>query len=263
MNTLRALYDEIGRGYDDSRRADPYIADRLFHLLDAQRDDLVLDVACGTGNYTAALRSRYLKIFGIDLSARMLSAARQKGLGGRIALANVEQLPFSDETFSRALCALATHHFADLLISFKEIMRVVSRGKLVIFTSTPEQMQGYWLNEYFPVAIRDSITQMPTLDVTTTALEQAGFVDITTEIYDVRPDLQDHFLYSGKHAPERYLDDLFRYRISTFSSLADPVEVQEGCLKLSRDIETGNVNNVINSYRHDQGDYLFVIAEIA
>ena len=52
---MAAKYDRIGDGYDLTRRADPRIADRLTSLLDAAPGASVLDVACGTGNYTFAL----------------------------------------------------------------------------------------------------------------------------------------------------------------------------------------------------------------
>ncbi|HAI99062.1 MAG TPA: methyltransferase type 11, partial [Dehalococcoidia bacterium] len=50
-----------------------------------------------------------------------------------------------------------------------------------------------------------SIEQMPALDLVTGALTQAGFTSIDTEGFDIRDDLQDFFLYSGKYRPEMYL----------------------------------------------------------
>lgn len=53
-----ALYDQIGVGYDATRRADGYIVDRLANLLKLRSGASYLDVACGTGNYTLALAAR-------------------------------------------------------------------------------------------------------------------------------------------------------------------------------------------------------------
>ena len=49
---MAVKYDRIGDTYDFTRRPDPRIADRLNSLLGASAGAPVLDVACGTGNYT-------------------------------------------------------------------------------------------------------------------------------------------------------------------------------------------------------------------
>ena len=102
----------------------------------------------------------------------------------------------------------------------------MGRGRLVIFTSDPDQMRGYWLNEYFPDAMRRSIEQMPALDEVEESLMRAGFCKVETEAYEVKQDLRDLFLYSGKHRPQLYLDEEFRRGISTFSTVASPEEVR-------------------------------------
>jgi len=84
---------------------------------------------------------------------------------------------------------------------------VLDRGRFVILTATPVQMESCWLNECFPDAILKSIEQMPALDLITAALTQAGFTSIDTESFDIQDDLQDFFLYSGKYRPEMYLDE--------------------------------------------------------
>ena len=169
-------------------------------------------------------------------------------------------LPFSGAVFFGAMCTLAIHHFAELLPVFQEAYRVLVRGRFVILTATPVQMQSYRLNEYFPDAMGKSIEQMPALDLVTGALTQAGFTSIDTEGFDIRDDLQDFFLYSGKYRPEMYLDEGVRRGISTFDSLADPEEVTSGCLRLAEDIQSGRIDEVRASYENQGGDYLFVIA---
>ncbi len=158
------------------------------------------------------------------------------------------------------MCTLAIHHFAALSPVFQEAYRVLDRGRFVILTATPVQMQSYRLNEYFPDAMVKSIEQMPALDLVTGALTQAGFTSIDTEGFDIRDDLQDFFLYSGKYRPDMYLDEGVRRGISTFASLADPEEVTSGCLRLAEDIQSGRIDEVRASYENQGGDYLFVIA---
>jgi hypothetical protein len=159
------------------------------------------------------------------------------------------------------MCTLAIHHFRALLPAFREVFRVLGRGRYVLFTSTAEQMRGYWLDAYFPAAIERSVAQMPSLQEILQALEQSGFVAIHTESYEVRHDLQDFFLYSGKYHPEIYLDPRVRAGISTFAALANAAEVEDGCRRLSQDIQSGRLAEVVATYQHTHGDYLFVISE--
>jgi superfamily II DNA or RNA helicase len=133
----------------------------------------------------------------------------------------------------------------------------MAQGRFVILTATPEQMQSYWLNEYFPDAIIKSIVQMPVLDLVTGALTRAGFTFIETEGLDIRDDLQDLFLYSGKHRPEMYLDEGVRRGISTFASLADQEEVASGCRRLAENIQPGRIDEITAAYDNRGGDYLF------
>ena len=196
------LYDWIGSDYDATRRADPYLADRLRSHLNPHPDGTYLDIACGTGNYTLALAQRDVRLIGIDQSATMILAAAAKAGPVRWCIGDVRWLPLPDATFHGAICTLAIHHFADLARSFREVHRVLAPGaRWVLFTSTHQQMRGCWLNEYFPASIARSIQQMPDLPVVRSHLQAAGFSIAATEPYDVQPDLQDFFMYSGKHRP--------------------------------------------------------------
>jgi len=200
-------------------------------------------------------------VHGIDQSRRMIAAACQKQSSVTWHIGNIESLPFADGTLSGVMCTLAIHHFSALLPAFQEIFRVLAKGCFVLFTSTAEQMRGYWLNDYFPTAMAKSIAQMPSRQIIMPMLQQSGFRRIDTEPYEVQRDLQDLFLYSGKHRPAMYLDARVRAGISTFAALAEPSEVEDGCRRLSQDIQSGRIADVIAAYQHAQGDYLFVVGQ--
>lgn len=253
------MYHRIGANYDATRRADPYIVQQITRHLSVEPGGRYLDVACGTGNYSGALAGQGGVWVGMDVTPSMIGRAREKTLAVHWSLARAENLPFVGRAFSGALCVLALHHFAELGPIFRDIHRVLDRGKLVIFTSDPGQMRDYWLNEYFPEAMRKSIEQMPTLARVSENLSRAGFADIETATYEVRDDLRDMFLYSGKHRPQLYLDEGFHAGISTFAGLASPEEVREGCARLALDVESGRISEVVDRYRSRSGDYMFII----
>lgn len=257
-----AIYDEIGTEYDYTRKSDPYITSRLFELLKVNDEGLYLDAGCGTGNYTVALASLTKAAFyGIDESRRMIETARKKSQGIHWSIGDITSMPYEDNKFSGAVCVLAIHHFKNLAEASAQIFRVLSHGRLVIFTSDKKQMEGYWLNEYFPKTMEASTTVMPGIDEVVHVLQTAGFKNILTEKYFVRPDLQDWFMYCGKHNPEMYLDPAIRKGSSGFAAFGDEGEVEAGLKRLSIDIQTGEIEQIIESYRNEDGDYLFMAGE--
>lgn len=262
MNGLKmAIYNKIGKSYDGTRCADTFIVSRLAQLMKIRAQGDYLDAACGTGNYTTALAENFGGSWrGIDQSSQMIEAARAKTNRVSWQMANVESLPFENETFDGTVCTLAIHHFGSLNAAFGEIRRVLKQdANFIIFTSTPEQTANYWLAEYFPQAIKKSAEWLPNLETISGALQKNGFTDIQTESYSVAEDLEDLFLYSGKYKPEMYLDADFRANISTFSLLAEPSEIEHGCKRLQADVASGKINEFIEGCRQSD-DYLFVIA---
>ena len=61
---------------------------------------ITLEIGCGTGNYLASFSDRNPgSRWGIDPSWRMLLGARQQDIGGRLAQAMGQSLPFRNESF--------------------------------------------------------------------------------------------------------------------------------------------------------------------
>lgn len=253
-------YDRIGHGYNDTRTADPYLLSRMQALLAFEAGQQVLDIGCGTGNYTIALAEAGLNLIGVEPSEQMLTTARSRNATITWRSGRAEQIPLVDQSVDAVLASLTLHHWQDLRLGFKEVARVLKPGgRFVIFTATPAQMHGYWLNHYFPQMLADSIQQMPTWQAIEEAIGQAGLVLSKTEPYEVKDDLQDHFLYVGKNRPDIYLDPSIRQGISSFSDLSRQDEVKDGLRRLANDIESGAIKAIIDSYAHDKGDYLFVV----
>jgi len=259
---MSAIYNEIGTGYDATRRADPDILNRLANLIALQKDGLYLDVGCGTGNYTAEL----LKLGGawkaFDQSELMIEQAKQKNAEIEWDVLDVAKTSYASASFHAVICSLAIHHFQNLPDAFKEVSRVmVASGRFVIFTSTPEQMKSYWLNHYFPIMLERSIVQMPSIDKIQTALNNANLTLVKTQPFFVSAELKDLFLYSGKQRPEMYLSESVRAGISSFRNFCSDAELQAGLSQLAADIETGNIKRIMGKYQTSAGDYCFLVAQ--
>jgi len=255
-------YDKIGTGYNSTRQADPHLTERLLHYLKPKIDRFYLDIGCGTGNYTISLADKGFKFIGVEPSEKMLTHAKSRNPNIKWLLGTAEQIPSGDKVFDGIIATLTIHHWSDLNKAFVEINRVLAEnGRLVLFTSTPEQMKGYWLNHYFPKMLYSSIVQMPSLSNIQKAIEQTELEITNIEKYFIKDDLQDFFLYVGKNNPSRYFDETIRHGISSFSSLANINEVKQGLLTLRNDIDNQLFNKIKDQYANEMGDYLFITIE--
>ncbi|WP_299549084.1 class I SAM-dependent methyltransferase [Seonamhaeicola sp.] len=258
MNTK---YDKIGLDYNDTRKPDPYLVERMLFHLQPEKDGLYLDIGCGTGNYTNEFQKKGYHFIGMDPSESMLEEARNKNAFIEYRMGTAENTKLLSESIDGIVAGLTIHHWKHLPKAFSELYRVLKpKGTLVIFTSTPGQMEGYWLNHYFPKMLQDSIDQMPSLELVRDAMEPSGFQILNTETYSVQPDLEDKFLYGGKDNPELYFDPKIRNGISSFSDLSNDQEVKNGLASLRKDIDVGTIKNVMRSYQNTLGDYLYIVA---
>jgi len=257
---MDAKYNTIGIDYNRTRKADEYLTLRLMTHLKPNKRGLYLDIGCGTGNYTQELQKRGVRFVGIDPSLKMLENAKKKNQQIDWRIGTASKTGLKEHSIDGIIGNLTIHHWPDLGKAFSELSRVLKKnGKIVIFTSTPNQMKGYWLNHYFPKILKDSILQMPSFEKVKTAMNNAGFNIEKTENYSIRPDLQDQFLYCGKINPELYFEDDVMNGISSFSSLTNRQEVEEGIMDLRKDISTGKIHKIIASYKNNEGDYLYII----
>ena len=257
---LHPLYDNIGVNYDATRRGGPVLDRAAGTPRGAAKWSALPDIACGTGNYTIELASRGGNWHGIDLSSGMLRSARLKGGYLPLFRGDAADLPFRDGSFDGVVCTMALHHLPDLMPVFCETHRVLRQAGWSSSPAPASKLANYWLNEYFPIAMERSANPDALCGLGDERIERIGlYRGQCGEL--LRPaDLQDLFLYAGKHRPELYLSDTVRQGISTFSTLADQAELEEGCARLQRDIESGFIRQVAEKYRNDGGDYVFIVA---
>ena len=83
--------------------------------LGLQSGDKVLDVGCGTGDYSVMVRSAQASYLGIDISPDYVRAAQQD-YGNefrRFEVGDVRSLPYPDKSFTKALYLGVMHHLSD------------------------------------------------------------------------------------------------------------------------------------------------------
>lgn len=258
---MSQLYDKIGANYDYTRACDPEILSKIIELFDAPSNAHILDIGCGTGNYTIAMSNCGFRMSGLDISDTMLKSAKEKSADIEWCEGSAECIPFDSGTFDGCMCTLACHHFKNLGAAFAEVHRVLKHGRFVILSCTHKQIRNYWLYKYFPNELELITTYMPDIEVVIDALSSSKFKILRVDPFYVTSDLKDNFLGARFEQPELYLDQSFRNGMSIFANAADTKSVEAGCQKLKMEIESGDYARYIAQYQNYIGEYFFIVAE--
>lgn len=258
---MSELYDKIGMNYDSTRCADPFITSNLAKILDVSSNSNILDIACGTGNYTIALNDMCLNMTGIDISEDMLYKAKEKRQNINWIRNDASCMSMDDASFDGAICTLACHHFKDRRSVFSEVYRVLQKGKFVIFTCDHIQIRNYWLYKFYPEVLEYMISYMPSVYTLLDELCSVGFRLSSIVPYFVSETLKDNFLGARIEQPWLYLNDSFRSGMSIFAEKASSDMIERGCVRLKDDISSGTINSYLEKYYNNYGDYLFLTVE--
>jgi demethylmenaquinone methyltransferase/2-methoxy-6-polyprenyl-1,4-benzoquinol methylase len=132
----RALFAPLGPTYDRYARLlslgqDPRWRRYLVSRIHAGPDDVVLDVATGTGAVAAELlRAKGCAVVGVDQSAEMLEVARHRlaGTGAQLVESSADRLPFDDGSFDALTFTYLLRYVDDPPETLRELARVVRRG---------------------------------------------------------------------------------------------------------------------------------------
>lgn len=198
---VRKLFDNIAPSYDKlnhilSLNIDKFWRKRAVReLLDEVRPLKILDVACGTGDFTiqiAQKASRGSEVIGVDISEGMMAVGREKirksGVSAELYVADCEDLPYSDNSFDRISVGFGVRNFEHLEIGLKEMYRVLRPGgKLVILElSVPTNPFLRWCYKLYFLKILPAI---------------GGLVSGDRGAYEYLPDSVLHFPRPDKFIP--------------------------------------------------------------
>lgn len=137
-------------------------------LSGASAEDVVLDVACGTGALTLDLAKVVRRVTGLDLTPAMLDQART--LQAETGATNVEwvqadalPLPFADGAFTLTVTRASFHHIDDPAAILAEMRRVTaSGGRVVVSDLTPAPGKGATFDEMERLRDPSHVHALPT-----------------------------------------------------------------------------------------------------
>lgn len=130
---ISSVYDKfISEEADKDYRA---LLDRIAG--DIRKDDIVLDVATGTGIAAFKMAGIAREVYGIDISPKMIKEAEKKQKDKSVEnikfiLGDGYNMPFKDNMFDVVICCNVLHMMKDPYLSLVEMKRVLkSKGVLI------------------------------------------------------------------------------------------------------------------------------------
>ncbi|MDF2152499.1 malonyl-ACP O-methyltransferase BioC [Vibrio sp. CAU 1672] len=135
---IASSFGKAAQSYDQHAAFQRDVGERLLARLPQDLSgNTILDLGCGTGYCSAALRARGAQVVCGDISQAMLDKAQERcGTTGMLyRIADAEKLPFADNSFDYVFSNLALQWCADLSVALNEMRRVVKPGGRVLFTT--------------------------------------------------------------------------------------------------------------------------------
>jgi len=121
------------------------LTDKLIEMLTLKGEELVLDVATGTGRVARPLSKQIKggKIVGVDQAQAMLDVGHhhQEPIPNYLQSAGeADKLPFKTNTFDRAFVSFSLHHFGNAAGVVGEVLRVLKNsGRFVVLDPIIEE----------------------------------------------------------------------------------------------------------------------------
>lgn len=129
-------YDLYANQYDKKLDfLNSFEGDILKKMFKDFRGKSVLDVGCGTGRLIRLLKDRGAVVTGADISGKMIKIAGKKFPDIKIANADIENLPFEDNSFDVVIAAFVIVHLKSLKKAFDEVYRVLKNDGIFILTN--------------------------------------------------------------------------------------------------------------------------------
>ena len=169
---IRRLFDNIAPDYDRLNHILSLNIDKRWRkkavrqIADEERAMKVLDVACGTADFTIEIARKVApgsEVIGVDISEGMMAVGKEKiskaGVAAELSVADCEALPYNENSFDRISVGFGVRNFEHLDIGLKEMFRVLKpEGKLVILElSVPSNAFIRWCYKLYFLKILPAV----------------------------------------------------------------------------------------------------------
>ncbi len=130
---VRDMFDRIAPRYDALNRVmsvgmDQRWRRRALDRIGVGPGDLVVDLACGTGDFCELVEARGARVVGVDFALQMLRQGQTRGLAHPVVQGDGEWLPFETASVDVVTCGFALRNFVSLKGVLAEVARILKPG---------------------------------------------------------------------------------------------------------------------------------------
>lgn len=144
------------------------MGDAIIEELNIKEDDVVLDVACGTGEpgLTIASMAKNGKVIGTDVADKMLAIAQENADSKQIKnyetkTCDVCELPFDDSHFDKISCRMGFMFFPDMQMAADEMYRVLKSGGKMATSVWAGPENNIWITTVMGIINKNMQLQPP------------------------------------------------------------------------------------------------------
>lgn len=177
-------YDDLAAAYARNRRTHPGVLRLLVETGRISQASAVVEVGCGTGNYSIALREATgCRITGVEPAAEMLVVARARNGAIDFRQGRAEALPLADAACDLIFSVDVIHHVRDRAAFFREVARLLRPGgRLCTVTDSAEDIRRRRpLSSHFPETVALELARYPAIETLQAEMAEAGFNPIGNE----------------------------------------------------------------------------------
>jgi len=185
---IQAHFDRLAAAYDAHAALEQEVGRRLVERSRYQQSDpqRILDLGCGTGEATAALKSRYPKalVAGLDIAPAMLARARRRGRllkPLRVVCADIGSLPLAAHSADLVFSNMAAFWTRDPVGFFAEVRRVLRPGGMFLFSTLGRGSFRQLAAAWAAVDREVEVPSFPDIMEIGDALAAAGFAEPTLD----------------------------------------------------------------------------------
>lgn len=148
---VAASFSRAAASYDSVAGLQRHVGEQLLEFLPGQiQVQTWLDLGCGTGYFSRALRQRFPQAQGLamDIAEGMLQRTRQHSAGLQLVAGDAEQLPLREQCCDLIFSSLALQWCGDFSAVLRQAHRVLRPGGVLAFTSlcqgTLQELRDSW-----------------------------------------------------------------------------------------------------------------------
>ncbi len=140
---VKEYFDSVASIYEKRRKRLQLLKEAekqaVIGALDVKRGELVLDAGCGTGFYSLEIIKRGGRVFGVDISPKMVAKAKASGVNAVVG--NLEVISYK-QRFDKALFAGSLEFCVNPRAAIKNSAKALKKNGALVLIAPPKSVQG-------------------------------------------------------------------------------------------------------------------------